>query len=176
MGNLTFRQVIERERECVARQQCDRNCAQCDLVMEADDILAAYDHALDFLEVEEKTGMTPEDAATIGRFQEHIFSQWSYSRMAEIAQAEHDGRLVVLPCKVGDTVFWADRGIKSGEIVELTIDEFLVDKHGAMAVFNRVDPKRHRLCAFYLENFGKRLFLTREGAEATLKRGDSEDA
>lgn len=102
MGEMTARQVIERERECVARQQCDRDCAKCDLVMEADDILAAYDHALDLLEVEEKTGMTPEDAATIGRFREHIFSEWSYARMAEIAKAESEGRLLMLP--EGETI------------------------------------------------------------------------
>ena len=42
-------QVIQTERKCVARQQCDRNCGKCDLVMNADEILAAYDYILDIL-------------------------------------------------------------------------------------------------------------------------------
>ena len=54
MELLTSKQVIERERECVSRQQCDRDCGKCDLVMEAPDILAAYDHALDLLSAEEQ--------------------------------------------------------------------------------------------------------------------------
>ena len=41
--------VIETERECVARQQCDRDCGKCDLVMETEDILAAYEYVLDML-------------------------------------------------------------------------------------------------------------------------------
>ena len=41
--------VIETERECVARQQCDRDCGKCDLVMETEDILAAYECVLDML-------------------------------------------------------------------------------------------------------------------------------
>ena len=45
---LTIR-VIQTERECVARQQCDRDCGRCDLVMDADEILAAYDYVLDIL-------------------------------------------------------------------------------------------------------------------------------
>ena len=41
--------VIQTERECIARQQCDRDCGKCDLVMNADEILAAYDYVLDIL-------------------------------------------------------------------------------------------------------------------------------
>lgn len=54
-------------------------------------------------------GMTPEDAATIGRFREHIFSVWSYAHMAEIAKAESEGRLIVLPC--GDEVELEYKGL-----------------------------------------------------------------
>ena len=31
----------------------------------------------------------------------------SYTRLRELAEADKDGRLVVLPCKVGDTVYFA---------------------------------------------------------------------
>lgn len=37
--------VIETEHECVSRD-CDRDCGKCDLVMESDEILSAYDDVL----------------------------------------------------------------------------------------------------------------------------------
>ena len=70
--------------------------------MDADDILTAYDHVLAWLDLEETAKLTPKDAATIGRFREHIFSEWSYARMAEIAKAESEGRLLMLP--EGETI------------------------------------------------------------------------
>lgn len=54
MERLTVKQVVQNEYECVARQQCDRNCAKCDLVMDAKDILSAYDHVLELLGAEEQ--------------------------------------------------------------------------------------------------------------------------
>ena len=54
MDKLTARQIIQREAECVSRQQCDRDCGKCDLVMDANDILAAYSHAMELLEAEER--------------------------------------------------------------------------------------------------------------------------
>ena len=41
-----------------------------------------------------------------------------YTRLRELAEADREGRLVVLPCKVGDTV-WA----VSGKIIKCEIDE-----------------------------------------------------
>ena len=37
------------ERECVSRD-CDRNCANCDIVQERDWLLSVYDHAIKLLE------------------------------------------------------------------------------------------------------------------------------
>lgn len=36
-----------------------------------------------------------------------IIRDISTARLRELVQAEQDGRLVVLPCKVGDTVYFA---------------------------------------------------------------------
>ena len=38
--------VIETERECVARQQCNRDCLNCDLVLDSKDILEVYDEII----------------------------------------------------------------------------------------------------------------------------------
>ena len=172
MGEMTARQVLERERECVARQQCDRNCAQCDLVMEADDILAAYDHVLDILEAEEKTGMTPENVATIGRFREHIFSEWSYARMSEIAQAEHDGRLVVLPCKVGDTVYFITDKVNEAKILGVE----MYDGKGWQVVLSTSGFIASTVQPCSMDEFGVTIFLTREEAEAALAKEECNHA
>ena len=43
-------EIIQKEKECVSRQQCDRKCEKCDLVMKAEDILDAYNYVLKRLE------------------------------------------------------------------------------------------------------------------------------
>ena len=42
-------EVIEAEKTCVSRQECDRDCGKCDLTMETNDILDAYETAIDAL-------------------------------------------------------------------------------------------------------------------------------
>lgn len=37
------------ERECVSRD-CDRNCAECDIVQERDWLLEVYDNAINLIE------------------------------------------------------------------------------------------------------------------------------
>jgi len=80
-------------------------------------------------------------------------------RVEEIMQAEHEGRLVVLPCEVGDTVYenrWGEVEVAYG-YMQPKFDTF---------------SKRFSLYDFY--KLGKTVFLTREAAEAALK-GASND-
>lgn len=43
-------ETIENEKRCIMRADaCDRDCANCDLVMPAEEILEAYDFVLDVL-------------------------------------------------------------------------------------------------------------------------------
>ena len=42
--------VMRTERECISRQECDRDCGKCDLVMETDIILEAYNEIIEILE------------------------------------------------------------------------------------------------------------------------------
>ena len=48
MTNEKAVEVIKTERKCVLRniRGCDRNCADCDLVLSDEDILTAYDMAI----------------------------------------------------------------------------------------------------------------------------------
>ena len=62
----------------------------------------------------EDTGLTPEEVLPKDKADEialklmrlaDLESLCSYTRLRELAEADKDGRVVVLPCKVGDTVY-----------------------------------------------------------------------
>jgi hypothetical protein len=77
---------------CTSEYLTKRGCsARCPLRREQKERLAAY----------EDTGLTPEEAT-------------------DLAQAKRDGRCVVLPCKVGDTV---DKLFSHNEIIALWYDK-----------------------------------------------------
>jgi hypothetical protein len=106
----------------------------CAWVRDATDKLAAY----------EDSGLSP-------------------ARVMELAEAEREGRLMVLPCKVGDAVFSWEWDIKSekngiceGRIVTVRYDV----KDGSVMVSDGV---RFRW-------WGKKAFSTRAEAEAELAR------
>lgn len=81
-------------------------------------------------------------------------------RVQELAQAEKDGRLVVLPCKVGDTVFAAE----TNPVIPLVVVHVGV-------ILDGKDGEDWES----LDNFGKTVFLTREEAEAALKKEEASD-
>ena len=44
-------EVLKTEKACVERQpNCDRDCANCDLVLEAEDVIRAYEIAISVIE------------------------------------------------------------------------------------------------------------------------------
>lgn len=91
----------------------------------------------------------------------------------ELAQAEKDGRLVVLPCKVGDTVYRVGASICKWREID-HCDEYCDGWQyrdcweGTRAVLE----EKFSLCD--LESIGKTVFLTREAAEAALKEREAE--
>ena len=80
----------------------------------------------------------------------------------ELVQAEHDGRMVVLPCKVGDHV-WAD----GREAIVVWFFGYKTERY-LHAQF--LDNAEYTDIPFY--EIGKTVFLTREEAEAALKGGE----
>ncbi len=42
--------ILETEKQCVERQTCDRDCANCDLVLPTEDVLMAYSMAIGCIE------------------------------------------------------------------------------------------------------------------------------
>lgn len=89
-----------------------------------------------------------------------------WERLKNYEDLEEQGRLVVLPCKVGDTV-WV---INSLWVSEYTITSVYWDN-----VFfqfkseNETYSEDCRYFSFFDERIGKTVFLTREEAEAALK-------
>lgn len=67
------------------------------------------------LKAYEDTGWTPEMLRKMGENAGHLwdFAQaaenMTVGRLKELAEADKDGRVVVLPCKVGDTVYMIER-------------------------------------------------------------------
>ena len=118
----------------------------------------------------EDTGLMPAEVRS-------MYGEWyammsvlnsigSYTRLRELAEADKDGRLVVLPCKVGQRVFAlmdTDKHISECEVKEIGMD----NKIG----FIVIEPigARGREYGVALNGFGKTVFLTREEAEKALE-------
>ncbi len=95
-------------------------------------------------------------------------------RLQEICNAERDGRCVVLPCKVGDTVYHDSGGFG---ILEYVIDGFVWDETGIIfqAASDSFGGDDVWECLdeieFYGSDVGKTVFLTPEEAEKALEGG-----
>ncbi len=121
------------------------------------------------------TGLTPEEVLPKDKADEialklmrlaDLESLCSYTRLRELAEADKDGRLVVLPCKVGDIV-WANLdGMRHPR--KCVIEFVNIGSRAMTIVFSTVDG----LSEQYGVNpsaFGKTVFLTCEKAKAALE-------
>ena len=88
--------------------------------------------------------------------------EYDLDRLRELGQADREGRCIVLPCKKGDTVW---------RIVHDAAPHITKDRCTDIKYENRdiwVHLIGDRVMGGW--NFGKLLFLTREDAEAALRR------
>ena len=76
--------------------------------------------------------------------------------------------VIVLPCKVGDTV-WSALPFTDGKIREGYISVFLVDENGVYSFYASfgIEPIS---AEFLIDEIGKTVFLTREEAEKALEK------
>lgn len=119
------------------------------------------------LKAYEDTGLTPERCAEFARADaegRYIVmrdaKQEGVARLRELAEADRDGRLVVLPCKVGDTLF----RVYAGEILEHKVGNMRY-----FAIQGRWDIDTTPFCSYVESSIGKTIFLTREEAEKALE-------
>ena len=115
----------------------------------------------------EDTGMTPERCAEFARADaegRYIVmrdaKQEGVARLRELAEADKDGRLVVLPCKVGDKLY----RVFAGEIFEHRVGSMKY-----FAIQGRWDIETYPFCPCVESSIGKTIFLTREKAKAALE-------
>ncbi len=96
----------------------------------------------------------------------------SYTRLRELAEADRDGRLVVLPCKVGDTV-WVTRNPWTGKLLKKPLDAYVngmkMYSHGLYVNLLFDTRKINGTRDYEINHIGKTVFLAREEAEKTLE-------
>lgn len=135
--------------------------------------------ALERLAAYEDTGLTPEevsDLLTIHRGMEGNEYVVLDDELRSILFAKNEGRLLVLPCEVGEIVWLIDerfcaRGRERWPLVRCKINEFVMVGEAAFAVLDGAESwySVSRFKALSVRDFGKTVFLTREEAEAALK-------
>jgi hypothetical protein len=114
----------------------------------------------------EDTGLEPETVETVklALAAKHMvdletLNNTPISRLVELAEADKDGRVVVLPCKVGDTVYFALLGI----IVEKQVFSIVSFLNSTRIYCGGTSEY------FRPEDIGKTFFLAREEAEKALQ-------
>lgn len=107
------------------------------------------------------TGMTPEQCENAKVIIESVFSDDTSKaeRIRKLLKADEDGRLVVLTCKVGDTVYFA----LLGRIIEKQVFSIVSFSNSTRIYCDGTSEY------FRPEDIGKTFFLTREEAEAALE-------
>lgn len=148
--------------KCSGSCNVDMDCIDC----------PSFDCLVERLAAYEDTGLTPERCAEFARADaegRYIVmrdaEQEGVARLRELAEADKDGRLVVLPCKVGQRVFAlldTDKHISECEVKQIGM--------GNKIGFIGLEPigARGREYGISLNGFGKNVFLTREEAENAL--------
>ena len=94
-----------------------------------------------------------------------------FDRLRELAEADKDGRVVVLPCKVGDTVYMIEHifDIDNGVCDEICARKVI--GHGGNNLNQLWLVGSGGICNahIFVSEFGKTVFLTREEAERAIQ-------
>lgn len=122
----------------------------------------------------EDTRLTPERCAEFARADaegRYIVmrdaEQEGVARLRELGEADKDGRLVVLPCKAGDTVYevTSRKTISEYRVKAIRVESFCAFIEWDI-VAGFVDKS---LFGVSVDEIGKSVFLTREEAEKALE-------
>lgn len=129
---------------------CSGNCKSFDCLVER---LAAY----------EDTGLTPEQCENAKVIIESAFSDDASKaeRIRELLKADKDGRLVVLPCKIGDGL-WTFCSHPVEQVYSFTVTDI-------STLNGRTMLNTSRCGVIDARDVGKTVFLTRKEAEKALE-------
>ena len=129
---------------------------------------AARREILERLAAYEDTGLSPQACIEAGEIEAGLSAEdYSIHRMVELMRADKDGRLVVLPCKAGDTVYevTSRKTISEYRVKAIRVELFCTFIEWDIAA-GFVDKSIFGVPA---DEIGKTVFLTREEAEKTLE-------
>ena len=115
----------------------------------------------------EDTERTPEEVTALGKLFDYALEESKtlteqlalLNRIRDLAEADKGGRVVALPCKVGDTVYFA----LLGRIIEKQVFSIVSFSNSTRIYCDGTSEY------FRPEDIGKTFFLTREAAEAALE-------
>ena len=122
--------------------------------------------------VDEFVDCVKDMATRLASIENILGDDYDLEHLKELVEADSDGRCVVFPCNIGDTVY----DIQMGKITEKTIISipFLLSKSVNHLCLHAIN-NRDALTTIDTENLGKTVFLTREEAEAAMKRMEGEE-
>lgn len=146
----------------------DANCADPKVLygvwVKNHDYISAANRLADY----EDTERTPEEIDMDHEAAEQLrqlCQGCDLDRLEELAEADRDGRVVVRPCNVGDTLF----RVFAGEILEHKVRNMRY-----LAIQGRWDIDTTPFCSYVESSIGKTIFLTREEAKAALEATKNE--
>lgn len=123
----------------------------------------------------EDTGLTPEEIKA--PFTEDAMINLAAqalgvepSRLRELVEADKEGRCVVLPCKVGEKIYY----LNGKYIIEVEVVGYKIDETGAwLFIGETYNPETNRAyhCDLETERIGKTVFFAREEAERAMEGG-----
>ena len=165
MERLTKRRIDDGEAylACVElrKDECDGQCTICWRAGDAVDRPAAY----------EDTGFSPEEIKSAFT-QDALIKLAAQAlgttpeRLRELAAADKEGRVVILPCKRGGKIYAPrKRGIDTYEVIAIAEDEKGVQLLGKC----KCSEESWVTDVFNACDFGKNVFLTREDAERAME-------
>lgn len=102
----------------------------------------------------------------------HLCRNCDIDRLEELADADRAGRLVVLPCKVGDTL-WVTSNPWTGKLLKKPLDACVngmkMYSHGIYVNLLFDTRKINGTRDYEINHIGKTVFLTHEEAEKALE-------
>lgn len=119
------------------------------------------------LKAYEDTGLEPEAVETVklALAAKHMvdletLNNTPISRLVELAEADKDGRVIVLPAKKGDTLY---------AVTRFGIEKRVVKEIAAPFFYNTYESSDRAALPTAIRNFGRTVFLTHEEAEKALQ-------
>ena len=121
------------------------------------------------LKAYEDAGLSPQACAEAREIEETLSGcDYSISRMVDLMKADKDGRVLILPCKVGDMAYWVHNGVITG----CHVYRIQVNRKGTFVFLkSTISHGGFRTDAC----LGKTVFLSREEAEKALQEMEGKE-